>query len=120
MENYKEVITRTIKELGIPASVKCYHYARYAIELVVNDNALMVAITSKLYPKIAKEFNTTPASVERAIRHGIEIGWNRGNADFANKLFGYTVDANKGNPTNSEFLFTIADYISMEMKNNDR
>lgn len=120
MENYKEVITKIIKELGIPASIKGYHYARYAIELMINDITLMDAITKKLYPKIAKEFNTTPSRAERAIRHAIETGWNRANTDFAYNLFGFTVDANKAKPTNSEFLVTIADYISMEMKDSDR
>ncbi len=113
MNNYKEIITNTIKELGIPAHIKGYHYVRRAIELMVEDISLMDLITKALYPKVAKEFDTTPSRTERAIRHAIDTGWNRGNIDFTSKLFGYTINANKGKPTNSEFIATVADYILM-------
>ena len=111
MKNYKEVITLIIKELGIPANVKGYYYIRYAIELMIKDISLAGKITKVLYPKIAEEFNTTPVRVERAIRHAIETGWNRANLDIVNRLFGFTVSSDKGKPTNSEFISTVADYI---------
>lgn len=110
---FTEVITEAIKELGIPASVKGYHYIRYAIELLINDITLVSCVSKVVYPTVAKEFNTTYTGAERAIRHGIETGWNRANPDFVNKLFGYSVDANRGRPTNSEFIATVADYIIM-------
>lgn len=113
MKNYKEVITKSIKELGIPASLTGYHYIRYAVELMINDITLMNAITKTLYPTVAKEFNTTSIRVERSIRHAIEISWNRANEKFATELFGYSIDANKGKPTNGEFIVTVADYIIM-------
>lgn len=113
MKNYKKIITFIIKELGVPANVKGYYYIRYAIDLIMNDISLVGKITKVLYPKIAEEFNTTPSRVERAMRHAIEIGWGRANLEIANKLFGYTVASDKGKPTNSEFISTIADYILM-------
>ncbi len=123
MKDYKKIITDIIKELGVSANVKGYYYVRYSIELMVNDITLAGKITKVLYPKIAEEFNTTPARVERAIRHAIETGWIKANVDFADKLFGYTVASNKGNPTNSEFICTVADYIQLterekEVENN--
>lgn len=87
----KETITEIIKELGIPANLKGYHYIRYAIELMINDATLASGITKVLYPKVAKEFNTTSLRVERAIRHAIEVGWCRANLEIVDKIFGYTV-----------------------------
>lgn len=113
MKEYTKVITNSIKELGIPANLQGYHYIRYAIELMINDITLMNAITKTLYPTVAKQFNTTPRKAERSIRHAIETGWDRANIDFADELFGYSVNANKGRPTNSEFIVTVADYILM-------
>jgi len=113
MKNYKEVITTTIKELGIPANLVGYYYLRYGIELMLNDMNLMKYITRSLYPKIAQEFNTTASRAERGIRHAIETGWGRANEDMAMELFGYSISADKGKPTNSEFIVTVADYILM-------
>ena len=109
MKTTKENVTNIIKELGIPANVKGYHYIRCGVELMINDSELMCSMMP-LYKKVAKCFNTTPSRAERAIRHAIEVGWDRANVDFAKKMFGYSVD-DKVKPTNSEFLATIADYV---------
>lgn len=109
----QKIIKNHLKELGVPASLIGYHYQACAIGMLIEDMSLINAITKTIYPKVAKEFNTTLYAVERAIRTAITIGWERGNVDFQKKLFGYTVSANKGTPTNSEFLVTIADYIIM-------
>ena len=113
MKDYKNVITDTIKCLGISAGLKGFRYVRYAVELMMKDISLMDAMMSKLYPAVAKEFDTTPTRAERAIRYAVEFGWNRANSAFAHKLFGYSVDANKGKPTNTEFIVTVSDYILM-------
>lgn len=111
MKYYKEFITCIIKDLGITANKKGYYYIRYAVELMINDITLIEKITTVIYSSVAKEFNTTPSRAERAIRHSIETGWNKANLDLSSKLFGYTVSQNKGKPTNSEFICTVADYI---------
>ncbi len=113
MKDCKKIITNIIKELGIPADLKGYYFIRYAIEVVVNDITVIDRITKGLYPTVAKEFNTTAPKAERAIRHAIETGWNRANVDMVIKLFGYSISADKGKPTNSEFIATVADYILM-------
>ena len=116
MKDYTETITRVIKELGIPASLLGYHYIRYAVELVTKDFALMDTICKSLYPSVAKQFNTTASRAERAIRHAISVGWNRGNKDLVMKLFGYSVCPDRGQPTNGEFIATVADYILMQKR----
>ena len=110
MKVNKKVITNIIKELGIPANLKGYRFIIYGIEILTAD---MEKIDSMMnfYKSVADKFDTTPSRAERAIRHAIEVGWNRANVDFVNKLFGYTVDFNKSQPTNSEFVATVADYI---------
>lgn len=113
MKDYKEVITSTIKELGIPANLLGYHYIRYAVELMIYDISLINSITKVVYPMVAKKFNTTALRAERAIRHAIETGWDRANEDITMRLFGYSVSAHKGNPKNAEFIATVADYILM-------
>lgn len=110
MKGNKEIITKTIKELGIPANLKGYHYISCGVEMIINEFDLIYS-TTRLYGEVAKRFDTTQLRVERGIRNAKEIGWKRANIEFANKLFGYSIDANKGIPTNSEFLATIADYI---------
>ena len=110
---YEEVITKVIKNLGIPASVMGYRYVRYAIELIACDMNLIGAIVKEVYPRVAKEFNTTASRAERAIRHAIETGWDRADADFKLKLFGYSIGVNKAKPTNSEFMATVADFVLM-------
>ena len=109
-------ITNIIHEIGVPAHIKGYQYIRYAIAMVVHNIDLLSAVTKELYPEIAKEYNTTPSRVERAIRHAIEVAWNRGKIDTIDKLFGYTVHTDKGKPTNSEFIAIIADKLRLERK----
>ena len=109
-------ITNIIHEIGVPAHIKGYLYLREAITMVVADMELLSAVTKELYPNIAKEFNTTPSRVERAIRHAIEVAWSRGKVDTINSLFGYTVHNEKGKPTNSEFVAMVADKLRLEQK----
>lgn len=106
-------ITGMIHEIGVPAHIKGYQYLRESITLAVNDPDIINSITKILYPTIAKKFETTPSRVERAIRHAIEVAWNRGNPDVLNNLFGYTISNGKGKPTNSEFIALIADNIRL-------
>ena len=108
-------ITAIIKEIGVPAHIKGYAYLREAIQMVYLDVELLGSITKVLYPDIAKKFDTTPSRVERAIRHAIEVAWNRGNYESISKMFGYTVHHLKSKPTNSEFIAMIADKIRIEM-----
>jgi len=109
-------ITNIIHEIGVPAHIKGYHYLRDAIIMVVEDIEMLGAVTKELYPAIARENNTTPSRVERAIRHAIEVAWNRGRMETINNLFGYTVQCDKGKPTNSEFIAIIADKLRIERK----
>lgn len=112
--NLDAEITNIIHEIGVPAHIKGYLYLREAIKMVINNVELLGAVTKELYPNIAKEFNTTPSRVERAIRHAIEVAWSRGKVDTINQLFGYTVHTTKGKPTNSEFIAMIADKLRLE------
>lgn len=107
-------ITNIIHEIGVPAHIKGYHYLREAILMVVKDMDLLGGITKELYPMIAEKFNTTPSRVERAIRHAIEVAWNRGRVETINKIFGYTIHDEKGKPTNGEFIAMIADRIRIK------
>ncbi len=109
-------ITNLIHEVGVPAHIKGYQYLRDAITLVVENMDYLSAVTKELYPAIAKMNNTTPSRVERAIRHAIEIAWNRGKLETLDALFGYTVKTDKGKPTNSEFIAIIADKLRLERK----
>jgi len=109
-------ITNIIHEIGVPAHIKGYHYLRDAIIMVVEDIDLLGAVTKELYPAIAKANKTTPSRVERAIRHAIEVAWNRGRLETINSLFGYTVQNDKGKPTNSEFIAIIADKLRIERR----
>ena len=115
-EDLETQVTELLHEIGIPAHIKGYHYLRDAIIMVVEDIDLLGAITKELYPAIAKANNTTPSRVERAIRHAIEVAWNRGKLETINSLFGYTVQNDKGKPTNSEFIAIIADKLRLERK----
>ncbi len=110
-ENLEALVTNVIHEVGVPAHIKGYQYLREAIMMVVNDIDVINQITKSLYPKIAFKYNTTPSRVERAIRHAIEVAWLRGNAGLINELFGYTVNPEKGRPTNSEFIALITEHI---------
>lgn len=109
-------ITNIIHEVGVPAHIKGYQYLRDAILMVVEDMDMLGAVTKELYPAIAQNNNTTPSRVERAIRHAIEVAWNRGKLETINTLFGYTVHNDKGKPTNSEFIAIIADKLRLERK----
>ena len=101
--NIENDVTSIIHDVGVPAHIKGYQYLREAIIMSVNDNEMLNSITKILYPSIAKKFQTTSSRVERAIRHAIEVAWNRGRMDTIDELFGYTINAEKGKPTNSEF-----------------
>lgn len=109
-------ITQIIHEIGVPAHIKGYMYLRDAISMVVNDIELLSAVTKELYPSIAEKYNTTASRVERAIRHAIEVAWNRGEIDTINELFGHTIGNSKGKPTNSEFIAMVADKLRLENK----
>ena len=108
------VITNMLHKIGIPAHVRGYYYIREGIKMVIDDDSMLSSITKELYPQIACKFSTSPSRVERAIRHAIEVAWNRGNVDILDDIFGYTIDQNKGKPTNSEFIAMIADKIMVE------
>ena len=110
------LVTSIIHEIGVPAHVKGYQYLREAILIAVDDMDVINAITKVLYPQVAKTFSTTPSRVERAIRHAIELAWDRGDLETLQKFFGYTVSNTKGKPTNSEFIALIADKLQLQLK----
>ena len=109
-------VTNIIHEIGVPAHIKGYQYLRDAITMTVNDMNTINAITKYLYPTVAKKYKTTSSRVERAIRHAIEVAWDRGDVEVLNSFFGYTVSNVKGKPTNSEFISMIADRIRLQIK----
>ena len=109
-------MTEIIHQVGIPAHIKGYHYLRTAIMLCVNNDEMINSITKLLYPTVAKRYQTTSSRVERAIRHAIEIAWDRGDIDVLTKLFSYTVHTSRGKPTNSEFIALIADHLRLKFK----
>ena len=110
------VVTDIIHEIGVPAHIKGYQYLREAIILTIKDMDMINAVTKVLYPEVAKRYNTTPSRVERAIRHAIEVAWDRGDIETLQKFFGYTVSNIKGKPTNSEVIAMIADNLSLRRK----
>ena len=114
--NLEAMVTSVIHEIGVPAHIKGYQYLREAIKLAVNDMEVINAITKVLYPQVAKTFSTTPSRVERAIRHAIEVAWDRGDLDTLQRFFGYTVSNTKGKPTNSEFIALIADRLQLQIR----
>lgn len=109
-------VTNIIHEIGVPAHIKGYQYLRDGIMMVVNNIEVINQITKQLYPDLAKKYKTTPSRVERAIRHAIEVAWNRGQIETVENIFGYTVNSNKGKPTNSEFIAMIADKLRLDLK----
>ena len=115
-DGLEALVTNIIHEVGVPAHIKGYQYLREAIMMVVNDIDIINQITKQLYPDIAKKYHTTPSRVERAIRHAIEVAWGRGEPAVVENIFGYTVSASKGKPTNSEFIAMIADKLRLEIK----
>ena len=110
------MITDIIHQIGVPAHIKGYHYLREAIMMAVDDIDIMNSVTKCLYPSVAKKHGTTSSRVERAIRHAIEVAWDRGDVDVLNSYFGYTIHSGKGKPTNSEFIALIADKLRVNMK----
>lgn len=112
-------VTEVIHQVGVPAHIKGYQYLREAIMMAVHDMDTVGAITKILYPSIAKKFRTTSSRVERAIRHAIEVAWDRGDLETLQSYFGYTVSGVKGKPTNSEFISMIADRLRLQMKSMD-
>jgi len=115
----ESMVTGIIHEIGVPAHIKGYQYLREAIIIAVNDMDVINAITKVLYPQVAKTFQTTPSRVERAIRHAIEVAWDRGDLDTLQRFFGYTVSNTKGKPTNSEFIALIADKLQLQLKSSE-
>ena len=113
------MVTNVIHEIGVPAHIKGYQYLREAIIIAVGDMEVINAITKVLYPQVAKTFSTTPSRVERAIRHAIEVAWDRGDLDTLQRFFGYTVSNTKGKPTNSEFIALIADRLQLQLRSGE-
>lgn len=109
-------VTRIIHQIGVPAHIKGYQYLRTAILLTVNDGEIINSVTKILYPTVAKKYGTTTSRVERAIRHAIEVAWDRGDVDVLNSYFGYTIQNNRGKPTNSEFIAMIADNLRLKYR----
>ena len=110
------IVTKIIHQIGVPAHIKGYQYLREAIIISVKDSNAINAVTKKLYPAVAQKYNTTASRTERAIRHAIEVAWDRGDVDIINNYFGYTIDNNRGKPTNSEFIALIADRLSLSLR----
>ena len=109
-------VTKIIHQIGVPAHIKGYQYLRTAILMTIDDNDCINSVTKVLYPTVAKKYGTTTSRVERAIRHAIEVAWDRGDVDTLNSYFGYTIQNSKGKPTNSEFIAMIADNLRLKYK----
>lgn len=112
--NLQISISKMLHELGMPSHIKGYQYIREAISMVYNNPEIVGGITKELYPELASKFDTTVSRVERAIRHAIEVSWNRGDWDLMEDVFGHSVDIDKAKPTNSEFIVTVADKLRLE------
>ena len=109
-------VTKIIHQIGVPAHIKGYQYLRTAILMTIDDNEIINSVTKVLYPSVAKKYQTTTSRVERAIRHAIEVAWDRGDVDTLNSYFGYTIQNSRGKPTNSEFIAMIADNLRLKHK----
>ena len=109
-------VTKIIHQIGVPAHIKGYQYLRAAILMTIEDSNIINSVTKILYPSVAKKFGTTTSRVERAIRHAIEVAWDRGDVDTLNSYFGYTIQNARGKPTNSEFIAMIADNLRLKFK----
>ncbi len=109
-------VTKIIHQIGVPAHIKGYQYLRSAILMTIDDNEIINSVTKVLYPSVAKRYKTTTSRVERAIRHAIEVAWDRGDVDTLNSYFGYTIQNSRGKPTNSEFIAMIADNLRLKYK----
>ncbi len=110
------MVTDIIHQIGVPAHIKGYHYLREAIILSVKNSEIVNSVTKLLYPTVAKTYSTTASRVERAIRHAIEVAWDRGDIDVLNSYFGYTIQNDRGKPTNSEFIAMISDKLRLRLK----
>lgn len=110
------IVTKIIHELGVPAHIKGYSYLREAIMLVLDNGDVINSVTKQLYPSVARAFSTSPSRVERAIRHAIEVAWDRGDTEKITEIFGFTINQTKGKPTNSEFIAMISDKLRLELK----
>ena len=115
-EDIETQVTKIIHQIGVPAHIKGYQYLRTAILLTIRDSDIINSVTKVLYPSVAKKYQTTTSRVERAIRHAIEVAWDRGDVDTLNSYFGYTIQNNRGKPTNSEFIAMIADNLRLKYK----
>ena len=116
-ENFlRKEITKLMHTLGMPAHVLGYEYAREAILIALGNKDILRSMTKELYPAVAQAFNSTPSRVERAIRHAVELAWDRGDLSTLHRFFGYTVSSKKGKPTNSEFLSALADHLRLELQ----
>ena len=109
-------VTDMIHDIGVPAHIKGYQYLRTAILMTISDSEIINSVTKILYPSVAKKYSTTTSRVERAIRHAIEVAWDRGDVDTLNSYFGYTIQTHRGKPTNSEFIAMISDRLRLQMK----
>lgn len=114
--NIEILISDIMHQIGVPAHIKGYQYLRYAITLSVENPDMISSVTKVLYPTVAKHFSTTASRVERAIRHAIEVAWDRGDVDVLSSYFGYTIQSSRGKPTNSEFIAMIADKLRLNLK----
>lgn len=115
-QDIEQIVTETIHKIGVPAHIKGYQYMREAIMMVIKDLDAINSVTKILYPTVAKKYNTTSSRVERAIRHAIEVAWDRGDIEVLDEMFGYTIRSSKGKPTNSEFIAMISDMLRLEYK----
>ena len=113
--NLQISITKMLHELGMPSHIKGYQYIREGVSMIYDNPGMIGGITKELYPELATKFDTTVSRVERAIRHAIEVSWNRGNWDYMEEIFGHSVDIDKAKPTNSEFIVTVADKLRLEI-----
>ncbi len=110
-------VTEILHQIGVPAHIKGYHYLRDSIILCIEKPEIINAVTKQLYPTVAKKYETTSSRVERAIRHAIEVAWDRGDVEVLNSYFGYTIQGSRGKPTNSEFIAMISDKLRLQMRN---
>ncbi len=115
-DDMESQVTKIIHQIGVPAHIKGYQYLRTAILMTISDCNIINSVTKVLYPTVAKQYSTTTSRVERAIRHAIEVAWDRGDIDTLNSYFGYTIQNNRGKPTNSEFIAMIADNLRLKYK----
>lgn len=115
-DNIEVIISDIMRQIGVPAHIKGYQYLRTSIALCIENPEMLGSVTKLLYPTVAKQYSTTASRVERAIRHAIEVAWDRGDVDVLSSFFGYTIDSNRGKPTNSEFIAMISDKIGLIIK----